>query len=60
MAGNTAGSLDAESGPRFFFLPTRVGRGGSHFFFWSLGASFLSLSEEFGGSGGGRPDGIWP
>lgn len=42
--GKTAGSLDEASGPLFFFFPTRVGRGGSHFFFC---ASFLSLASLF-------------
>ena len=31
VVGNTGGSFDDASGPRRFFLPTRVGTGGSHF-----------------------------
>lgn len=48
VVGKTAGSLLAASGPRFFFLPTRVGRGGSHFFFCSLGYSELGKGWLYG------------
>lgn len=33
VLGYTGGSLEAAAGPRFLLFPTRVGRGGSHFFF---------------------------
>lgn len=59
VVGNTAGSFDAAEGPRLFFLPMRVGRGGSHFFFcgcWSLGLSF----SWFGGASPGFKDGMLP
>lgn len=59
VVGKTAGSLEAAEGPRRFFLPTRVGRGGSHFFFWGGWASFLSFSGAPPPSAGG-PDGAFP
>lgn len=37
------GNLELESGPFFFFLPTRVGTGGSHFFFPSF---FYTTSQS--------------
>ncbi len=57
VVGNTAGSLAAAEGPRFFFFPTLVGSGGSHFFFCSFG---LSFSPEFWLAEGGIPDGALP
>ena len=63
MVGWTAGSLEAESGPRFFFfLPTRVGRGGSHFFFCSSFFWFWSpgLWPPGPPDAPGSPDGVLP
>lgn len=40
MVGYTGGSLFTASGPLFFFLPTRVGTGGSHF----LGAGCVTMT----------------
>ena len=57
VVGYTAGSLEEADGPFFFLRPTRVGTGGSHFFFCAcLSLSFWSPSLGCCGN----PDGVFP